>query len=77
MVETSTGILDELKGHKVAMAEQCTLLKTIAANQVELSKILKASLVAEGKGQPPSGGVPAAATAPSVFVGARKHWKFE
>ena len=64
MIEVLNGILDELKGHKETMAEQCKLLKMIASNQVELSKILKGSPATGGKGQPPSGGVPAAATAP-------------
>ena len=43
LVETSKGILDELKSQKVIMGEQCELLKTVAANQVELSKLMKAA----------------------------------
>ena len=43
------------------MGEQCALLKTIAANQVELSKLMKATAATEGKEQsPPSGGTPSA-----------------
>ncbi len=43
LVETAN-ILEELKGQTVMSEqyEQCTLLKTIAANQVELSKLMKA-----------------------------------
>ena len=40
LVETTGNILEELKGQKTVMSEQCTLLKTIAANQVELSKLM-------------------------------------
>ena len=43
MVETASNILEELKSHKTVMAEQCTLMKTIASNQVEVSKLLKAA----------------------------------
>ena len=38
MIEVSGNILEELKSHKAVMAEQCTILKTIASNQVEVSK---------------------------------------
>ena len=59
LVETAGNILEELKCQKTIMSEQCTLLKTIAANQVELSKLMKATGATEGKGQSPlSGGVP-------------------
>ena len=61
LVETASNILEELKSQKAVMGEQCTLLKTIAANQVELSKLMKATAATEGKGQsPPSGGTPSA-----------------
>ena len=64
LVETAGNILEELKCQKTIMGEQCTLLKTIAANQVELSKLMKAKGATEGKGQPPpSGGVPNAGAA--------------
>ena len=51
LVESAGSILEELKGQKTVMSEQCTLLKTIAANQVELSKLMKAKGATEGKGQ--------------------------
>ena len=38
------------------MAEQCTILKLIASNQVEVSKMLKAVLGEEKSEVPPSGG---------------------
>ncbi len=64
LVETAGNILEELKCQKTIMGELCTLLKTIAANQVELSKLMKAKGATEGKGQPPpSGGVPNAGAA--------------
>lgn len=73
MVEISNGILDELKGHKETMAEQCKLLKMIAANQVKLAKLLKRPVATGGKGPGaaapvPSGGAPPApsVTAPSA-----------
>ena len=44
MVETASNILDELKSHKTVMAEQCTLMKTIAANQVDVAKLLKTAI---------------------------------
>ena len=75
VVEISNGILDELKGHKETMAEQCKLLKMIAANQVELAKLLKGPVATGGKGRGvaptvplpaapvPSGGAPPAPSA--------------
>ena len=56
MVETASNILGELKSHKTVMEEQCVLMKTIAANQVELSKLLKSAIVGEKPDSPPSGG---------------------
>ena len=69
MVETASNILEELKSHKTVMAEQCTLMKTIASNQVEVSKLLKAAIGEEKSDVPPSGGtaaagVPAGSTMP-------------
>ena len=59
LVETSKGTLDELKSQKVIMGEQCELLKTVAANQVELSKLMKAVGVPGAIApSPPSGGLP-------------------
>ena len=64
LVETASNILEELKSQQAVMGEQCTLLKTIAANQVGLSKLMKATAATEGKGQsPPSGGAPSAGAA--------------
>ena len=54
MVETASNILEELKSHKTVMAEQCTLMKTIASNQVEVSKLLKAAIGEEKSDVPPS-----------------------
>ena len=48
MIEVSGNILEELKSHKA--------LKTIASNQVEVSKMLKAVLGEEKSDVPPSGG---------------------
>ena len=56
MIEVSSNILEELKSHKTVMAEQCTIMKTIASNQVEVSKMLKAVLGEERSDVPPSGG---------------------
>ena len=56
MIEVSGNILEELKSHKAVMAEQCTILKLIASNQVEVSKMLKAVLGEEKSEVPPSGG---------------------
>ena len=67
MVETASNILDELKSHKTVMAEQCTLTKTITANQVEVAKLLKTAIGEEKSDTPPSGGV---ATAGVPAVGA-------
>ena len=69
MVETASNILEELKSHKTVMAEQCALMKTIASNQVEVSKHLKAAIGEEKSDVPPSGGtaaagVPAGSTMP-------------
>ena len=52
------------------MAEQCTIMKTIASNQVEVSKMLKAVLGEERSDVPPSGGgavggAPAGSTPPA------------
>ena len=59
LVETSKGILDELKSQKVIMGEQCELLKTVAANQVQLSKLMKAVGVPGAIApSPPSEGLP-------------------
>ena len=64
LVETASNILEELKSQKAVKGEQCTLLKTIAANQVGLSKLMKATAATEGKGQsPPSRGAPSAGAA--------------
>ena len=60
MVETASNIFEELKSHKTVMAEQCTLMKTIASNQVEVSKLLKAAIGEEKSDVPPSGGTAAA-----------------
>ena len=54
MVETASNILGELK---TVMEEQCTLMKTIAANQVEVAKLLKTAIGEEKSDTPPSGGV--------------------
>ena len=67
MVETASNILDELKSHKTVMAEQCTLMKIIADNQVEVAKLLKTAIGEEKLDTPPSGGV---ATAGVPAVGA-------
>ena len=69
MVETASNILEELKSRKTVMAEQCALMKTIASNQVEVSKHLKAAIGEEKSDVPPSGGtaaagVPAGSTMP-------------
>ncbi len=56
MIEISGNILEELKSHKTVMAEQCTLMKTIASNQVEVSKMLKAAIGEEKPEVSPSGG---------------------
>ena len=69
MIEISSNILEELRSHKTVMAEQCTLMKTIASNQVEVSKMLKAAIGEEKSDVPPSGGgavagVPAGSTLP-------------
>ena len=74
MVETASNILEELKSHKTVMAEQCTLMKTIASNQVEVSKLLKAAIGEEKSDVPPSGGtaaagVPAGSTMPPYAPG--------
>ena len=60
MVETASNILEELKSHKTVMAEQCTLMKIIADNQVEVGKLLKTAIGEEKLATPPSGGVAAA-----------------
>ena len=60
MVEMASNILEELKSHKTVMAEQCTLMKTIAANQVEVAKLLKTAIGEEKSDTPPSGGAAAA-----------------
>ena len=70
MIEVSGNILEELKSQKAVMAEQCTILKTIASNQVEVSKMLKAVLGEERPDVPPSGGsavggAPAGSTPPA------------
>lgn len=70
IVEISKGILDELKGHKETMAEQCKLLKMIAGNQVELSKLLKGPVATGGKGPPQSGTAPTAPATPVPSGGA-------
>ena len=57
MVETASNILEELKSHKTVMAEQCTLMKIIADNQVEVGKLLKTAIGEEKLATPPSGGV--------------------
>jgi len=41
MVEVSKEILEELKSHKETMTEQTRLLKLVAGDQVELSKLMK------------------------------------
>ena len=41
VVEVSKEILEELRSHKETMTEQTRLLKLIAGNQVELSKLMK------------------------------------
>ena len=69
MVETASNSLEELKSHKTVMEEQCTLMKTIASNQVEVSKLLKAAIGEEKSDVPRSGGtaaagVPAGSTMP-------------
>ena len=69
MIEISSNILEELRSHKTVMAEQCTLMKTIASNQVEVSKMLKAAIGEEKSDVPPSGGgavggAPAGSTLP-------------
>ena len=70
MIEVSSNILEELKSHKTVMAEQCAIMKTIASNQVEVSKMLKAALGEERSDVPPSGGgavggAPAGSTPPA------------
>ena len=69
MIEVSSNILEELKSHKTVMAEQCAIMKTIASNQVEVSKMLKAAIGEERSDVPPSGGgtaggAPAGSTPP-------------
>ena len=51
VVEVSQEILSELKSHKETKTEQTRLLKLIAGNQVELSKLLKGTATTGGKGQ--------------------------
>ena len=71
MIEVSSNILEELKSHKTVMAEQCAIMKTIASNQVEVSKMLKAAIGEERSDVPPSGGgavggAPAGSTPPVI-----------
>ena len=60
VVEVSQEILSELKSHKETMTQQTRLLKLIAGNQVELSKLLKGTATTGGKGQSQPGTTPAA-----------------
>jgi len=59
VVEVSQEILSELKSHKETMTEQTRLLKLIAGNQVDLSKLLKGTATTGGKGQAQPGTAPA------------------
>ena len=65
VVEVSKEILEELKSHKETMTEQTRLMKLIAGNQVELSKLMKGTATTGGKGPSQSGTAP---TAPSTPV---------
>ena len=69
VVEVSQEILSELKSHKETMTEQTRLLKLIASNQVELSKLMKGTATPQGKGQVQPGTVPAAPTTPAPSGG--------
>ena len=72
MIEISSNILEELRSHKTVMAEQCAIMKTIASNQVEVSKMLKAAIGEERSDVPPSGGGAVVSTfgntAPTPFM---------
>ena len=69
VVEVSQEILSELKSHKETMTEQTRLLKLIASNQVELSKLMKGTTTPQGKGQVQPGTLPAAPTTPAPSGG--------
>ena len=64
VVEVSKEILEELKSHKETMTEQTRLMKLIAGNQVELSKLMKGTATTGGKGQAQSGTAPTAPATP-------------
>ena len=68
VVEVSKEILDELKSHKETMTEQTKLLKLIASNQIELSKLMKGTATPGGKGQAQPGTVPAAPSTPALVL---------
>ena len=51
------------------MTEQTRLLKLIASNQVELSKLMKGTTTPQGKGQVQPGTLPAAPTTPAPSGG--------
>ena len=69
VVEVSKEILDELKSHKETMTEQTKLLKLIASNQVELSKLMKGTATLGGKGQAQPGTAPTAPATPAPSGG--------
>ena len=69
VVEVSQEILSELKSHKETMTEQTRLLKLIAGNQVELSKLLKGTATTGGKGQAQPGTAPTAPATPAPSGG--------
>ena len=69
VVEVSKEILDELKSHKETMTEQTKLLKLIASNQVELSKLMKGTATVGGKGQSQPGTAPTAPATPAPSGG--------
>ena len=69
VVEVSKEILEELKSHKETMTEQTRLMKLIAGNQVELSKLLKGTATTGGKGQAQSGTAPTTPATPAPSGG--------
>ena len=76
VVEVSQEILSELKSHKETMTEQTRLLKLIASNQVELSKLMKGTTTPQGKGQVQPGTLPAAPTTPGGTGHMQLLWVF-